>query len=159
MKLFIANCSRQKHLFNYKLPERTQPYCLPIRPGEQGMIDNNSDVINMIIKQHEPYGLLPASKLDKSFSGICYSIDREVTLNSFRDGHDQKTENLENFSKDVLAASALALDATVDREVMKTGEVSAPNEDGVQLEIIGEPLNPEQENPPSFKTTVKVKKG
>lgn len=158
MKLFIANCSRQKHNFTYKLPERTQQYGQPIRAGEQIVIEHNEDVILHIIEQHEPYGFLDADNLDKSFSGICYSIDREVSFSRFKEGTEQKTENLENLSKDILAASALALDQTVDNEVMKTGLVQAPSESGVEIEITGEAVNKEQDNAPSFNTTLKVDK-
>ncbi len=30
MKLFIANCSRQAHTFNYKLPEKSQSFGVTI---------------------------------------------------------------------------------------------------------------------------------
>lgn len=158
MKLYIANCSRQTHNFIYKLPERTQQYGQPVRAGEQIIIENNADVIRHIIDQHAPYGFLAADKLAKNFSGICYSIDKEVSLARFKDGADQKTENLENLSKDILAAGALAMDQTVDNEVMKTGVVSGPSEKGVEIEITGEAVNKDQDNAPSFNTTVKVDK-
>ncbi|EOC9629720.1 hypothetical protein [Enterobacter ludwigii] len=158
MKLFIANCSRQTHNFTYKLPERTQQYGQPLRAGEQIIIENNADVIHHIIDQHKPYGFLPADKMNKTFSGICYSIDKEIDFSRFKDGADQKTENLENLSKDILAASALALDQTIDNEVMKTGLVNAPSENGVEIEITGEAVNKDQDNAPSFNTTVKVEK-
>lgn len=158
MKLHIANCSRQTHNFTYKLPERTQQYGQPVRAGEQIVIENNADVIRHIIDQHAPYGFLAADKLNKTFSGICYSIDKEVDFSRFKDGADQKTENLENLSKDILAAGALAMDQTVDGEVMKTGVVSGPSEHGVEIEITGEAVNKDQDNAPSFSTTVKVEK-
>ncbi|WP_336240447.1 hypothetical protein [Citrobacter werkmanii] len=158
MKLFVANCSRQKHQFNYKLPERLQQYGIYIRPGEQIMLDHDRETIMNIIEQHTPYGFQPCNKVDKSFSGICYSLDKEVTVGGFNQGAEQKTENLEDLSMEVLKAGALALDATIDSEVMKTGEVQAPAEIGAQIEIIGEPVNAEQDNAPSFRTTLKVDK-
>ncbi|MCZ5346692.1 hypothetical protein O5706_04940 [Escherichia coli] len=43
MKLYIANCSRQPHTFNYKLPEKTQSFGVTIPSGRQHMIENQSD--------------------------------------------------------------------------------------------------------------------
>src|SRR5690606_11425059 len=104
MKLYIANCSRQTHNFIYKLPERTQQYGQPVRAGEQICIEHNADVIHHIIDQHAPYGFLYTNKLTKTFSGICDSIDKDVDFSRFKDGADQKTENLEQLSNDILAA-------------------------------------------------------
>ncbi|ECI5354363.1 hypothetical protein DVF26_21160 [Salmonella enterica subsp. enterica] len=156
MKLYIANTSRQTHHFTYKLPEKMQQYGFHIRPGNQELIEHAPEVINLIIEQHAPYGFLPSHKLDKTFSGICYSIDKEVTLSDFRDGTEQKTENLENMSKEILTASALALDQTIEQAVQQTGLVDGPAEQGAELEIVGEPVNKDQDNPPSMKATIKV---
>ncbi len=156
MKLYIANCSRQSHTFNYKLPEKTQAFGITIRPGDQHMIENQSDIINHIIKQHEPYGFQDCRKVDKKFSGICYSIDKVVTLGAIEDGAEQKTENLENLSQEILEATAVSINNTINNEVIKTGE--KPADDGLQMEIVGEAVNDEQDNAPSLKKTVKVGK-
>ncbi|WP_336284213.1 hypothetical protein [Citrobacter arsenatis] len=158
MKLYVANCSRQKHHFNYKLPEKSQQFGKPIASGCQIMIEQNHDVIQHIIDQHARYGFSDIRRLDKNFSGICYSIDKEVDFAAFRKGAEQKTENLERQSMENLTAAAVALDNTIDREVMKTGEVAAPSEQGVEMEIIGEAVDKEQENAPSFNATLKVTK-
>lgn len=156
MKLYVANCSRQAHTFNYKLPEKTQQFGVTIRAGEQHMIENQSEVIAHIIKQHEPYGFQACNKVDKKFSGICYSINKVVTLGAIEDGAEQKTENLENLSQEILEATAVSINNTINNEVIKTGET--PIDDGVQVEIVGEPVNGDQDNAPSLKKTVKVGK-
>lgn len=156
MKLYIANCSRQAHTFNYKLPEKTQSFGVTIPPGRQHMIENLSDIIGHIIRQHEPYGFQPCDKVDKSFSGICYSIDKPVSVGRIEDGAEQKTENLKAMSEEILAASAVSLNNAVDQAVIQSGEKPQPG--GVEIEITGEAVNTEQENPPSSKKTVKVQK-
>ena len=78
MKLHIANCSPQRHLFNYKLPERRQPFARHIPAGDQIAIDVQDTDITAIIDQHERYGFVDVTKIPKDFSGICYSIDREI---------------------------------------------------------------------------------
>ncbi|HDT0657935.1 TPA: hypothetical protein QIB60_000536 [Enterobacter cloacae subsp. dissolvens] len=156
MKLFIANCSSQPHMFNYKLPEKHQPFGVKIRAGSQHMLENTADVINHIIKQHEPYGFQRSAKVDKNFSGICYSIDKPVTVGRIEENHEQKVENLDDMSQKILEANAVSLNNTVDNVVIQNGE--KPKDDGVQIEIVGEAVNPDQENPPKLNKTVKVQK-
>lgn len=156
MKLFIANCSSQPHMFNYKLPEKHQPFGVKIRAGSQHMIENNADVINHIIRQHEPYGFQRCDKVDKNFSGICYSIDKPVTVGRIEENHEQKVENLDDLSQQILEANAISMNNTVDNVVIQNGE--KPKDDGVQVEIVGEAVNPDQENPPRLSKTVKVQK-
>ncbi|MFJ7171649.1 hypothetical protein [Citrobacter freundii] len=156
MKLYIANCSRQAHMFNYKLPEKTQSFGVSIPPGRQHMIENQSDIIDHIISQHEPYGFQRCDKVDKHFSGICYSIDKPVTVGRIEDGADQKTENLKSMSEEILAASAVSLNNAVDQAVIQSGEKPQPG--GIDMEITGEAVNTEQENPPGSKRNIKVRK-
>ncbi|EOT5948836.1 hypothetical protein ACK6F9_002240 [Escherichia coli] len=156
MKLYIANCSRQPHTFNYKLPEKTQSFGVIIPSGRQHMIENQSDIIDHIIRQHEPYGFQRCDKVDKNFSGICYSIDKPVSVGRIEDCAEQKTENLESLSEEILAASAVSLNNAVDQAVIQSGEKPQPG--GIEMEITGEAINTEQENPPSTKRNIKVKK-
>lgn len=156
MKLFIANCSHQPHLFNYKLPEKAQPFGVTIRAGAQHEIENQSDIIHHIIKQHEPYGFQPCHKVDKNFSGICYSIDKPVTVGRIEENAEQKVENLDNLSQGILEANAVSLNNLVENAVLQSGE--APKDDGVQIEIVGEAINQDQLNPPKLAKTVKVQK-
>lgn len=156
MKLFIANCSSQPHMFNYKLPEKHQPFGVKIRAGQQHEIENTRDVIQHIIKQHEPYGFQSCDKVDANFSGICYAIDKPVTVGRIQENHEQKNENLDEMSQKILEANAVSLNNAVDSVVLQNGE--KPKDDGVQVEIVGEAVNPDQLNPPKLNKTVKVQK-
>ncbi|HDT2078330.1 TPA: hypothetical protein RCG84_004582 [Enterobacter roggenkampii] len=156
MKLFIANCSSQPHMFNYKVPEKSQSFAVKILAGSQHQLENNADVINHIIKQHEPYGFQRCDKVDKNFSGICYSIDKPVTVGRIEENHEQKVENLDDMSQQILEANAVSLNNTVDNVVIQNGE--KPKDDGVQIEIVGEAVNQDQANPPKLNKTVKVQK-
>lgn len=156
MKLFIANCSRQPHLFNYKLPEKAQPFGVTIRAGAQHVIENQSDVIHHIIKQHEPYGFQPSHKVDKDFSGICYSVDKPLTVGRIEENSEQKVENLDDMSQKILEANAVSMNNLVDNAVIQSGET--PKNEGVQVELVGEAVNIDQPNPPKLSKTVKVQK-
>lgn len=156
MEFFIANCSRQPHLFNYKLPERTQPYAVKIHPGRQHSMNLDQDAINHIIRQHEPYGFQRCDKVDKNFSGICYSIGKPVQVGRIEENAEQKVENLDSMSEQILAASAVSLNNAVDSAALQHGEV--PKNDGVQVEIVGEAINQDQVDPPRLNKTVRVQK-
>lgn len=156
MKLFIANCSSQPHLFNYKLPEKSQSFGVSIRAGHQHEIENTADVIRHIISQHEAYGFQCCDKVDKHFSGICYAIDKHVTVGKIQENHEQKNENLDDMSQQILEANAVSLNNAVDNVVIQNGE--KPKDDGVQVEIVGEAVNPDQLNPPKLSKTVRVQK-
>jgi hypothetical protein len=156
MKLFIANCSRQAHNFNYKLPEKSQSFGVTIRAGGQHVIENQSDVIHHIINQHEPYGFQRCDKVDSTFSGICYAIDKPVAVGKIVENAEQKTENLDDMSQNILEANAVSLSNAVDNAVMQSGEMPKAGE--VQVEITGEAVNTDQDNAPSLKKTVKVTK-
>lgn len=156
MKLFIANCSRQAHHFNYKLPEKAQSFGVLIKSGQQHMIEQTEDVISHIIEQHEPYGLQPKNKVDKNFSGICYSVEKTVSESEIIQNSEQKLENLDDQSQAILEASALALNNAVDTAVIQGGVT--PLNDGITLEVKGEAINQEQINPAKVDKKVQVKK-
>ena len=154
MKLFIANCSMQKHKFNYRVPEKIQQFTRDIFPGNQVCIEESPEIIQYIIEQHEIYGLQQSSRVDGKFSGICYSVDKPVSHGHITNGHEQKKENMDDMSQQILEASAATINSTINNEVLKTGETPR---DGLELEIVGEAVNQEQENAPaSLKKTVKV---
>lgn len=156
MKLFIANCSRQAHMFNYKLPEKSQSFGVAIPAGRQHMIDQSEDVIRHIISQHEPYGFQHRNKVDKNFSGICYELEKPLSSSQIIDNADQKKENLDEMSQKILEVSAVALNNAVETAVIQSGE--KPLGDGIQMEIKGEAIDQDQPNPTKVDKKIQVKK-
>ncbi|CAD6037131.1 hypothetical protein [Escherichia coli] len=156
MKLYIANCSHQTHQFNYKIPEKTQSFGVTIGAGKQHMLEYPPEVISSIIEQHEPYGFQRYDRVGNTFSGICYAIDRVISASSIKDNAEQKSENLENLSQEILEANAVSLNKAVDEAAIKSGE--KPANGGIEIEIKGEAVNPDQDNPPKLNKTVRVQK-
>lgn len=156
MKLFISNCSRQNHTFNYKLPEKQQSFGIAIPAGRQHMIEQPEDVISYIISQHEPYGLQHRDKVDKNFSGICYSLDKPLSSAQIIENAEQKLENLDDMSQAILEASAVALNNAVESAVIQSGET--PLGDGIQMEIKGEAIDQDQPATTKVDKKIQVKK-
>lgn len=84
-KLYIANCTRQRHEFIYRAPEQKNPVTQVIDIGQQIMVwkDAPKDELNNIVEQHEHYGLINVANIDRSkfFVGMCYQFDKPIDVN------------------------------------------------------------------------------
>jgi hypothetical protein len=84
-KLYVANCTKQRHEFLYRAPEQKNHIKEPIEIGSQIMVwkDAPREELQGIIEQHEMYGLVPVAEIDrtKHFVGMCYQWDRPVDVN------------------------------------------------------------------------------
>lgn len=116
MKLFIANTTKQRHIFTFRVLETGRLRQIPIEHGSQmAVLDGSTDEIEAVIKHHQVYGLIDASKIDQSrqFVGLCYSIDKPVSANiiekTIRDNNDHLTRNAHNRRQ----ASVAALDTSL----------------------------------------------
>lgn len=116
MKLFIANTTKQRHVFTFRVLETGRLRQIPIEHGSQmAVLDGSTDEIEAVIKHHQVYGLIDASKIDQSrqFVGLCYSIDKPVSANiiekTIRDNDDHLTRNAHNRRQ----ASVAALDTSL----------------------------------------------
>lgn len=155
MKLHIANCTRQTHHFNYKLPERMQTFTRDIAPGEQIVIDGSADDIHLIISQHAPYGFAEAAKIPDAFSGLCYSLDKAIHLNKIKSGYEVRTEFLEDQAQRIRDNSVLTLNNALSTVAKNHGKEALP---GLEVTIESQPLDPLQEDVKKLKETRKVEK-
>lgn len=116
MKLFIANTTKQRHIFTFRVLESGRLRQIPIDHGTQmSVLDGSTEEIEAIIQHHQVYGLIDASKIDQSkqFVGLCYSIDKPVASKiiekAMRDNDDHLTRNSHNRRQ----ASVAALDSSL----------------------------------------------
>jgi len=84
-KLYLANCTKQRHEFLYHAPEQRQLTKQDIEIGSQILVwrDAPRDHLIAILTQHEPYGLVDVADIDRSkhFVGMCYSFDKPIDVN------------------------------------------------------------------------------
>lgn len=67
MRLYIANCSQQDHILNYRVPEISSPLTRPIPIGTQVNLGDMTDPQNeAVIAQLRKYGLLSAGELSRA---------------------------------------------------------------------------------------------
>lgn len=148
MDLFISNCTHQTHLFNYKVPERFQPFGQTIKPGAQIKLTYPPEVCQYIIDQHTPYGLANIKDVKPGFSGICYSEGKPCNPTAIQDAYEQKQEDLENTSQQILENSAAALTHNLQNTLNQAGSETPLGD--VEMKITGEAINKDADNAPKL---------
>jgi hypothetical protein len=135
VKLIIANCSQQVVDFIYRLPEANSNRTQRIEIGGQTQIagDLNGQDVDAIISQHRKYGLVSVDEIDrtKPFIGLCYAIDKKISVEKVRRALEHNSEVLVQRGKDIRQESAVAVNNAL--------EESAPNLKALELSVIEEP--------------------
>jgi organic radical activating enzyme len=114
-KIFVANGTKQRLKFNYRLPESNRIHELDVGSGRQEMIGEewtNSNT-EYFIKQLEHAGFRRSSETNgrmESFSGWMYSLDKPTSETQIRSGHEARVEAQEKVSAIEAQRGALAMD-------------------------------------------------
>ena len=113
MKLYIANTTKQRHIFTFRTLETGRLRQIPIDHGSQMVVlDGSTDEVEAVIQHHQIYGLVDSTKIDQSqlFVGLCYSINKPVPATviekTIRDNDGHLTRGAHNLRQ----ASIMALD-------------------------------------------------
>jgi len=154
MKLYVANTTKQEHLFAYYLPENARPFSHSIRAGAQIEISGPQHEIDSIIHQHAIYGLVEANKVKKGFGGLCYRIDKPVSLDAIEQGLAQTAQDKIEQALDSRKVTAAAADMVLSQKAQEMGlQQKAP----LEVEVIEESKNP-FETSGKFSETIEVVK-
>lgn len=110
MDLYVANCTRQNMVFNYRFQGDNIKYVnIPI--GKQQKIPGVSTQaqIDQVIKQHEPYGMIPVEEINrtKPFIGTCYSVDKLIKTDAIMKGLDHNETVLIERGREIRRAAAV----------------------------------------------------
>lgn len=152
MKLYIANCSKNEHMFTYMLPEVTRPFSHHIRAGGQIEIPGPSEAIDAIIKQHEIYGLQLADKVGRGFGGLCYRVDKPISVEAIQNGFTQTEQEMIDRSLEARKITAAAQDQIFSKTAQEMGlQVKS----GIEFEVVEEKKN-QADNEPKFQQTIEV---
>ncbi|MEJ0017529.1 MAG: hypothetical protein WDN25_13380 [Acetobacteraceae bacterium] len=138
MTLYVANCSKQRVDFAYRVPEEIgAPRRQQIERGAQIMVfkrDLGLPAAKAIIAQHERYGIVPLDEIDrcKPFIGLCYSFDKPIPVDAIMRADEHNTGALEIASAESRVATAAALHQMLERSVE-----GAPTQlDSVEIEVV-----------------------
>jgi hypothetical protein len=114
-KIYVANGTRQRLKFNYRLPENNRIHELDVHSGRQEMIGEgwSDQHIEYFVKQLEHAGFRRSSETNgrmENFSGWMYSLDKPTTETQIRSGHEARVEAQEKISAVEAQRGALAMD-------------------------------------------------
>jgi len=139
MKLFIANLTKQRFKFHYRLPENPKLLDQDIPIGKQIQIagDLARDVIDIIISQHADYGILAANEVygkshDNIKAPLVYSVGEPVDLDKLFHGiakNDDVAQKMADDSK--LATTAAILEQFPEANAVELDTVAETVENGV----------------------------
>lgn len=116
MKLYIANTTKQRHIFSFRTLETGRLRQIPISHGSQMLVlDGSSEEVDAVIQHHQIYGLVDATKIDQSkqFVGLCYSINKAVPASVIEKALRDNDEHLTRNSHGRRQASVAAMDSTL----------------------------------------------
>lgn len=138
MDLYIANCSKQDFLFTYMLPENIRPFSHKIRAGAQMKLVQTQSEVDIIIKQHEIYGLMEVAKVKKGFGGLCYRIGKPISVEAIEAGISQSDQENIDRAQEARNITAAAQDQIIS---MKAQEMGIKQKGGIEFEIVEDKKN------------------
>lgn len=156
MKLHVANCSKQEFLFTYTIPENPRAFSHSIRAGTQILINESPEAVDAIIRQHEIYGFQEASKVSKGFGGLCYRIDKPVSVNAIEAGLSQVDQEQIDRALEARSLSAAAADQKIATTAQDLGLRQGT---GIEVDILEEKQNAADNNPKFAQTLSVVREG
>jgi hypothetical protein len=114
-RIYVANGTKQRLKFNYRLPEGNRIHELEVHSGRQEMIGEawTDQTVEYFIKQLETAGFRRSSETNgrmENFSGWMYSLDKPTTETQIRSGHEARVETQEKVSAIEAQRGALAMD-------------------------------------------------
>lgn len=153
-KLYVANCSKQDFNFTWMDLENTQPQLRKLRSGTQAEIEGSPDRLNHIVKQHEIYGMMEASKVKKGFGGIAYRFDKPISVEAILNGISQKDQEAIDRAQEARNITAAAADQVISA---KAQEMGLKQKSGLEIEVMEERKNA-ADNGEKFEQTIEVQR-
>ena len=108
--LYVANASKQKHDFIYRVAEETSVRRQQIPPGGQITVYQSGaaqHVLAAIVEQHARYGLVDVADIDrrKPFVGLCYSFDKPIKVDKIMQADEHNSYVLQEQSQEARKVS------------------------------------------------------
>jgi len=134
------------------IPENPRPFSHSIRAGAQIEIPGNQDAIMAIIGQHQIYGMMEVNKVTKGFGGLCYRLEKPISVEAIENGFTQSDQEMINKAQESRNITAAASDQMIAN---KAQEMGLKQRSGLEIEVIEEKKNA-ADNSPKFEQTIEV---
>ena len=120
MRVYIGNATKQILTFSYRPAGRgIRSQSVPI--GGQVLLsgDLTTEEVDAALSQNEKYGLVNVKEIDrtKAFIGICYSLDKEISLSYLQRALDQNHQVLVDRGKEIRTNAAIAVNQGLEAEL------------------------------------------
>lgn len=136
MKLYVANCTKQHHLFTYRVPEGRRNVEQRIDVGQCAQVwqDANRADLEAIVAQHARYGLVEVREIDrtKGFIGMCYSYDAPINPDAVMRALEHNDAVLVQRGADLRKQAAVAIAVGVEQSAQEAGASLSGTETTVQ---------------------------
>jgi len=124
-RLYVANATKQNQEFHFWAPDNRRPLIQTILPGQQVQVWNEAprDQLEQIVRQHEIYGIKPASELDRNreYVGMVYQFDKPIVSDRIEQALTQNDQALQKQALERRKESAAALDEAMTRDSAEAG--------------------------------------
>lgn len=127
MKMYVGNCTRQSNDFQYRMPgeansqrdrggnlrfQRIEPLSYLQLSGEL-----SSDEIDYIVAQHDAYGLIHVSEINRArpYIGLCWDT-KPINVQALREAITHNQEVLEQRGRDIRKEAAVALNTSLEQD-------------------------------------------
>jgi len=134
------------------IPENPRPFSHHIRAGGQIQIDGNQPTIDAIVNQHAIYGMMDVKKVKKGFGGLCYAIDKPISVEAIESGFTQSDQEMIDRAQQARNATAAAADQILAN---KAQEMGLKQKSGLEVEIVEDKKNA-ADNGEKFNQTIEV---
>lgn len=122
--LFIANCSKATHLFQFMPKGVNKLVTLTIKPGKQVSIrDKPREELEAALKPQLKYGYVEAREVmaNKNFSGICYNFDHPISRDGIEEYADHRNDVIDGKSQEIRRETTQAIDEKLTDEAQRMG--------------------------------------
>ena len=118
MRLYVGNLTLQHHEFIFFVRHLGRYHQKRIPIGSQELVwDDDAEAIHSIVDQHAVYGLISVREVKrmKTFTGLCYQIDKPIPVDAILEGIKANQRRLEESGPEMRKLAALA-GATTQRQ-------------------------------------------
>jgi hypothetical protein len=134
--LYVANASKQKHDFIYRIPEETSIRRQQIPAGGQITVyqpNASLEIVRAIVDQHLKYGLVDVADIDrrKPFVGICFSLDKPIKVDKIMQADEHNAGVLQEASLEARKLSAAALHNSINQATSGAVQIES-----LELEVV-----------------------
>lgn len=124
--LYVANTTKQHHVFAYRLPEEMSPRYETINAGSQVRISGDkisSESIEFILNQYRRYGIKEAREIagKPGFAGLVYSVDKPVVLDTLLTQYEENDVAMNDKASERREQVAAAIASDVNRISQEQG--------------------------------------